>query len=135
MTDYTAIRRVFAGILNGIPDIPAIAWANVKYTPEVGTPYIAENLLIGDTAPIGLAFDSASDTVGVYQLTINISTNITSFPALELADTLRESFARGIHTDSTTGQKVEITRVGANPMQTDAPWVSLPISVTFRAIN
>lgn len=135
MTDYTAIRRVFAGILNGIPDIPAIAWENVKYTPEVGTPYIAENLLIGDTAPIGLAFDSASDTVGVYQLTINISTDTTSFPALELADTLRESFARGIYTDSATGQKVEITRVGANPMQTDAPWVSFPISVTFRAIN
>ena len=135
MVDHVAIRRVLAGVLNGIPDMPAIAWENTAFTPVVGDTYLSEAILFGESVPLAIDFGGTEETVGVYQVSVNAPTDTTTFPALELARTIKSAFARGIYTDTTTGQKLEITRVSLNPALIEAPWLTLPVSINFKVIE
>jgi len=132
--DTRAVRRVLAGLLDTMPNKPPIVWENTRYEPIIGGMFIRENVLFGNTVPLGVGFNSATDSVGIYQLTITSSTEETAFPWLDMENAIRSHFARGIYADTITKQKLEIIAISASPLQIIPPWVSLPVSIRFRVV-
>lgn len=126
----TKISAALATRLNSV-DLPT-HWENAKFTPVAGQIYLSENLLTGDTIPVGVSSAASDEFGGVYQVLVYAPMDANKGPARSAADDVAAAFQRG---DRLTydGVTVTIQRTTQNPPFVSGDRWVIPVSVTYRA--
>src|SRR3954463_2192287 len=97
--------------LQSVPNIPSIAWPNVKYDPIIGTPFIAPSLLAGGNE----ISTSVEKYKGIYQVDINVPSNAGTKTLYLIADAIKTYFqAKSLVAN---GQTILIQAVSLGPLQ------------------
>lgn len=128
MSANTAIQSALNAHLAAMPDRPPTSWPNKTFSPPAGVYIVVDSLPRETDAPM-LAFDSALDYGGIYQIRVMAPKGNYDADALAMADAIQMHFARG-----PIGNGVYIRRVTiAPPLQDDTRYV-IPVSIYYRAI-
>tara|TARA_R110000772_G_scaffold60108_9_gene135719 strand:- start:1990 stop:2406 length:417 start_codon:yes stop_codon:yes gene_type:complete len=114
---------------NSVP----VAYENSEYTPTVGTLYLRATHLPADTLPIGLAFTSALDHLGIYQVDVIAPVDKGKGAAFAMADLLITAFPRGDLTYN--GVKVRIKSVSPQPGTRDGAYYIVSVIINYQSIT
>lgn len=107
-------------------------WENSKFTPPAGAIYLREDLLSGETIPMGVSSASSDEFGGVYQVLVYAPLDNNKGPARLAADAVSAAFQRG---DRLTydGLTVTIQRTTQDPPFVSGDRFVIPVSITYRA--
>jgi hypothetical protein len=126
-----AVRAALEGQLNAITPALATAWENADFTPAVGTPFQAVNLLPAE--PDNTVFGPTYQERGLMQVTLNYPIGKGAKDALARAKLIRETFQRGLSLVksgiTTTIEKTPEIGPGAP----EGAWYQLPVRVRWYA--
>lgn len=121
----TTLQNALNARLAALPDLPAVAWPNVPYTPQNGTEYLRPTLLPANNAPATLAW--AEEMTGVYQVDVFMPDAIKG-PAAAL--TRAEEIAAHFRASDIAGLRVRSITVGTG--QPDGAFYRVPVSIVYR---
>lgn len=109
------------------------AYEGAEFVPASGTLYLRESFLPGTTSPVGMAFGSTNNYVGIYQIDVCSPLGKEhKAAALAAIEQVLTQFARGT-TLTESGVDVTLHRADRLPAMPDGDrWVT-PISVRYRA--
>lgn len=116
------------------PALP-IAWANVAYTPIVGTPFMRVNFLPAQTynPSMGVGALDLKRYTGIMQVTLFYPINQGEGDPRRKADAVIALFPRGL-TLTSSGVVVHVDNTpSAAPGYSQDAWYVLPVSVYYRA--
>ena len=128
-------RKISAALsthLAAMPTLPSVAWENAPFTPVSGTVYLKEYYLPATTTGIGVADDSSSQFIGVYQVSIHANSGDYKLEAQTLADNITAHFARGTMLDYEDQKvRIEVSSI-ANALQEGDRYM-IPVSINWRS--
>ena len=114
---------------NSVP----VAYENSEYTPTVGTLYLRATHLPADSLPIGLAFTSALDHLGIYQIDVIAPVDKGKGAAYVMADLIISAYPRGdlIY----NGVKVRIKSASRQPGTRDGAYYIVSVIINYQSIT
>jgi len=95
MSVFLDISAALDGHLNTMTSAPPVAWANIDYTPTVGTLYVRPSLLPADTIQATLGDSGTDMNQGIYQIDVFAPANKGKNEAMVMADLIANRFKRG----------------------------------------
>lgn len=113
---------------NSIP----VAWENKSYAPTAGTAYLRPTLLLAEPSAAALGTSADDYQEGIFQIDIMADDGDGWVSAYDIADDLRDQFARGTRL-TYTDANITIQRVQVGPPLNDETRYQLPVSVHFYA--
>ena len=133
MSYYDEIRAALEVALTGVTDVPAIAWENVKYTPQTGTSYIQVRYIPTARRPAVRGLNPQQRYQGVLQLLVRIPEGSGPAASHTITSNILDTFeaTTDLSFTNTDGQTVYVTidyaeQVGA---YTESPWYTTPINI------
>ena len=128
-------RKISAALsthLSAMPSLPAVSWENAPFDPVAGTVYLSEHYLPADTTEVGLADDSSSQFIGVYQVSIHANSGAYKLEAQVLADSITAHFERGTElTYEAQKVRIEVSSIASALQQGDR--YMIPVSINWRS--
>jgi len=131
---FSDIRKAF-NIAVGNAGFPIeIAYENVKYEPNVTTPYIQLFLLPVQPEQASLGDSGCDFHTGIFQIDINYaqSEGVTDLDAM--ADQINTLFKSGT-SFTENGLQVRIENVGIGPLVVERGWATLSLSIEYFAYS
>ena len=89
---YDDIRSAFEVALNGVTDVPSIAWENVRFSPTTGEPYIKPRLLPTRREPAVRGTNPQMYYQGVFRVECYVPEGNGPSAGDDLADKIIEAF-------------------------------------------
>jgi len=139
MSIYTEIRQALESHLNTTTNLPAIAWENVHYEPDTGTPFISARFQPTSRRPAVRGLNPQHRVQGIFTLLCHYPENQGPGASQTLVDRLIERF------DSTTdisytNSDLETINVCLDyteqqPSYNTPPWYVTPIIVAWYTYN
>ncbi len=132
MNVFNNIQNAFNTAINSVPLIPEIAFANVKYKPVEGVPYIRPTLLPAKSSLTTLEHESVYE--GICQIDIYTSLDKGTAPLLTIADAIRTYF---ITNDILTSgdDRVSVQEINISQAQRTESWWSCYVQLTYICFN
>lgn len=124
------VRNLLLGRLSSLSPAWPIAWENVKYQPILGTKFIQQNILFGQSTPSGPGTYAAEKLIGSLVLSPTISTNSSTKDADIMADAIKEHFYRGLVLFSGS-IRVQCSQGYVSSPQFSDEWYRLPVWIPF----
>jgi hypothetical protein len=117
--------------LSTLASAPPIAYEDTEYTPTVGELYLIEKLKPVLAMPMFMT-GAYAEQIGIYTINIMYPRGNTRFPALNIAENLRQHFMPNT-TITENGTDVNLQRVEVKPSyQHDSNWNVRPVDVHYR---
>jgi hypothetical protein len=110
-----------------------VAYENSEFTPTVATMYLRATHLPADSLPIGIAFTSALDHLGIYQVDVIAPVDKGKGAAFVMADLLVTAFPRGDLTYN--GVKVRIKSASRQPGNRDGAYYIVSVIINYQSIT
>lgn len=129
---YTNIRSAFAAQLQTLPNLPAVAWENVTFTPVPGAPYFKPSLLMSEPSQAALGDAGENEQRGVYQISIYFPSEGGEKGLYDYIDAIRSHFKRGTRLTH-EGQSLTIRNVWPGPLLQETDRLHVPVSIAFYA--
>lgn len=127
------VRGALRTLLQTLPALPPVAWANVAFTPPEGALWLRESM---GALPAQLRSLPATDGLlrleGNYYIDVFAPLGQDMGPALRLAGQLGGIFRAGVNATQ-EGQQVIIRRFGTGTERVTDGWVQLPCTVAWRS--
>lgn len=126
-----AVKAALEGQLNAMTPALATAFENAAFTPVVGTPYQAANLMPGE--PDNSVYGTNYQERGLFQVTLNYPVGNGAKDALARAKLIRAAFQRGtsIVKSGITTTIEKTPEIG--PGASEGAWYQLPVRVRWYA--
>lgn len=125
------IRQALDSHLNDNAGID-VAWHNVKFTPNTGTPYIRPDLLPAQTVQADLGTSGRNRHRGIYQLTLVYPAGEGRGDVETKATALMTAFKRGTRLVR-SGVTVTLEPPYQGPPFQEAGWYRVPINIPYFA--
>lgn len=125
------ISKVLRDRLLTLPSSPELATEGASYTPTVGTTFIRETNLGGDTTAEQLNA-GLQEINGVYQIDIFTPTEHGKWAGLALVDELNTLFPHNLKL-TRNDLTLRIKRLDRAPAFEDGAWLVTPVSVYYQA--
>jgi hypothetical protein len=114
---------------NNIP----VAWDGRGYKPIIGTMYLRQTLLPGNTTSTGLSYDSCLEHIGVYQVDVMTAIDKGKGQAVTTADLIATAFSRGQLVYN--GKIVTIKQASRRTGSPDNAWYIVPVIINYQSIT
>lgn len=117
--------------LSTMPNLPDVAWQNVKYEPVLGTNYIQPFLL--ESSGEGYTFNNEQITRGIFQINIYVEADKGGEAYLAIADNIYTHFS---YQDLTrNGTCIRITSINQEREARIGSWMVVPISINYETYS
>lgn len=133
--NYDKILAALETRLTTIPDLPQVAFENIKYDPVVGTPFIRTKFMPMDRRPRSMGLDVDNKPffqryVGIFQLLLHYPDSQGPGPTNRMVNQLCDTF------DATTDlafDDVYVTITQTERMRgiNEGPWYKTPVHVRW----
>ena len=121
--------------LQAMGSLPDVAWPGVKYTPVVGTPYLAPSISALSQRPASAGITGVIRWDGSYTVMVNWSslTAEGTAGAHAIADAVRANFMRGLWLSTSDNWHIVVGNTTIRPPIVQMPWIQIPVVSTFWA--
>lgn len=125
---YDDIRQVLEETLEGIVDIPDIAFENVGYTPTTGTSFVRPTFIPTTTRPAVRGLNPQKRYQGLYRVMCYTPEGQGPGEADDLADKIIEAF--DATTDLTSGSTILSIDYSERELGiVESPWFYVPVNI------
>ncbi len=125
------IQNALTAQLSIVPDIPTIAYGNIKFEPVQGTSYVRPTLMPTKSDMYSL---TRGRHQGIYQVDVYTQIEKGTAPLLLIADSIRDSFVgnRTLVSDTDT---IFIQEVSISKAQRVEGWWSCFVEINYFCFN
>lgn len=111
-----------------------IAFPNVDFNPQPGTPYLASKIAARTAMVIGVGRNAPIQHTGVYQVSVNYPKGIGLADMLAKADIIAGYFTLGL-TIAAGSSNIIIQNVRTPPEVQSENWVTVPVMIDWLYIQ
>jgi hypothetical protein len=130
MVPYSAIRSAFTAKLQAYPQLPAVAWENIPFTPTA-VPYLKPALVPAEPFQAEIGTNGINRHTGFYQISIFVPSGSGVAAINALVSGLCDHLKRGTSL-SYGGITVSILKAYSGPTIQETDWQHVPITIQFR---
>lgn len=116
--------------LNGMTDLPPVAWPNVAYEPTIGTLWLRPTLLPADTVAATLGSTGTDENLGVYQVSVFAPSGTGKGAAVVMADAIAERF-KPMTKLTYNGLLVRCVTASIGSAVQNGDWYHVPVYINY----
>lgn len=124
---FQNIQVAFNKAIKLVPNIPTIAWPNVKFEPTNNTAFVTPNIIPGSNE----VSTSVEKYKGIYQVDINVPLNKGTLQLYSIADAIKTYFQAARLVEN--GQTIHINEISLGTVQRDNAWYSINIDINYTS--
>lgn len=132
-TTFTDLRAALHAQLQTLADIPAVAWPNRAFNPDITAIWLRPRLLMARSRAAGVGIDAMNYQQGIFQVSIFAPKDNGDGSVLALANSLIQLFKRGTLLSYGSVSTVMMLPGYIGPMLEEPDWFHLPVSLPFYA--
>lgn len=131
---YNEIQAALEKTLEGISNVPQIAWENTNFEPTTGTAWVRPRFLPSDRRPRSLGVDSNGVPLlqrysGMFQIVVCVPEGIGREATNNIVNKITEAFEAAKDLDPVDNVYVTILQTEKMRAYQDSPWYKTPVNV------
>lgn len=131
---YDDIRAALEVKLNGISDLPDVAWENLNYTPTTGTSFVKPRLVPTVREPAVRGLNPQIYYQGIFRVDCFVPEGLGPAAADDLADKIIDAFEAT--TDVTNGSTIVSIRYAEREQgMPDGAFFMIPVNIGWYIYN
>lgn len=125
------IEKALQKAINSVSNIPDIAWPNIEFDPEIGTPFVRPTLIPANSVPLA---NGQYKQLGIYQIDVYVPTNKGIKTLYTIIDDIFDYF-RANKTLTQGDSKILITRINTGRSERQDSWYSCSVEINYVCYN
>lgn len=131
---YDDIRAALEVKLNGVSDLPEVAWENLTYTPTTGTSFVKPRLVPTVREPAVRGLNPQIYYQGIFRVDCFVPEGLGPAAADDLADKIIDAFEAT--TDVTNGSTIVSIRYAEREQgMPDGSFFMVPVNISWYIYN